>query len=403
MLERYLQNSIQEILASRSLKYFGSALALTHVFSFWFWTNNGNLLLKYLRDPFRVCWPIYSQCYKYTFASDLMVHAILGIYGVLALTCFLAFLIKAFNSYAYPLLLFLFFFKLFIFFQDYRFMGNYHYMPLWVSIAYLFFPDKIRTTFFLIPLFYFFAGILKFNVEWLSSVSFTKPIALSAKLLEWLCAYVPFLEMLMVWGLLSKKRLIFWFTFMQLFCFHFFSYFIVGIFYPAIMACLLTVYIFVRNFELNFNEIKMNILSLNKPSMVFLAAFVILQLPPFFYSGDSALTGEGRMFSLNMLDANVQCDDFIFLKYQNGQIREAPRKSLNQLGVRINCDPLVIFAEASTYCRSEKNRPDFIDLDLGLTAKRTSDASFQKIIEIRDFCKSKSWIDVAGGIHKPAH
>ena len=398
MFTIYLQKNRQEIQNSRVLTYFGAALAISHLLTFFYWMRGGNLLLKYLRDPFRICWPLFPKCYAFDISSDWMVHTILGFYAALAVINTLLFLINRWSRLAYFLSAILFFFKLAVFLQDYRFMGNYHYMLFWAQFAYLFLPNKTQTIMLLIPLFYFFAGSLKFNVEWLSSATFIRPVPLPVKLVEWLCAYVPILEMLLVWGLISKNRFIFGMTFLQFVGFHSFSYLVVGFFYPGIMACLLSLYLLARRLDIHAIYDHLHFLKLPRSSQAFLVIFALIQFTPYLYAGDPTLTAQGRMLSLNMLDAKSQCDDFIFLKYRNGVITEAPRLS-RSVGVRLNCDPLVIFAEAYRYCRSEEAQTDFVDLDLGLAAKRTTDESYQQIFAIRNFCQSKPWIDVLGGIH----
>jgi hypothetical protein len=42
-----------------------------------------------------------------------------------------------------------------------------------------------------------------------------------------------------------------------------------------------------------------------------LAGFSLLQLVPYAFPGDSAITGQGRLFALHMFDAQVVCESHV--------------------------------------------------------------------------------------------
>src|SRR5690606_33730392 len=150
---------------------------------------------------------------------------------------------------AYFLLLLATGLKAFVYLNDYRFMGNFHYMHYWALVAFLFILDKIRTLQFLIVFFYVAASLLKFNLEWLSGAAMLRETFLQGKWLEWACYYVVLLESFFVWGLLSRKPRLFGLTFGQIVLFHLYSFLVVGFYYPSIMACLLSILVLSRHYK----------------------------------------------------------------------------------------------------------------------------------------------------------
>ena len=118
---------------------------------------------------------------------------------------------------------------------------NQHYMAFFVALVFLAFPAKRRLLQYLIVLFYFWAGTLKLNRDWLSGeVSSTGEVrGCPTGWCRSACAYVVVLEMVLVFGLLSRRRWLFWATLGQLLLFHVMSYPVVGFYYPSLMCALL--------------------------------------------------------------------------------------------------------------------------------------------------------------------
>src|SRR5262249_35968838 len=149
------------------------------------------------------------------------------------------------------------------------------------------------------------------NHEWLSGAALYKPIwFFTGAWLPVACTYVVVLEIVLVWGLFSKKNWIFWLTMVQLGLFHIFSWPVVGFFYPTLMFALLAIYLF-DHFLVQDEAQKRTLTWL---SYAFLALFSAAQVMPHLMPGDSALTGEGRIFGVHMFDALVQCEAYALLK-----------------------------------------------------------------------------------------
>jgi outer membrane protein assembly factor BamB len=288
-------------------------------------------------------------------------------------------------------------FKFGVFSLDYRFMGNYHYMAFLMSAAFLMVPGRRVFMPVLLCLFYACAATLKFNAEWLSGAALLRPSFLSPELEHLALAAVIPVELLVVWGLLLnpskslKDRKQFTFALFALGTFHAFSWHIVGYFYPLTMGLLLSIAwlpwllgertpeapSILRRFFSGKAHVSNYVLA-----VLFLGA----QVPQHLGTSDSTLTGEGRIFALNMLDAKSQCLSYAFAR-SVGRVEEIPVDG-DTLGIRIHCDPVVLYNRARAVCRERAQDPAFLDLDLYLVSKRTTDQSFRPVIASRDFCKT---------------
>lgn len=391
----FFKKNILEISQSKTLIFYGFILCLTHLWTVLFWTKgfSANKLQSVYNSSYEICWPWFESC-RLLPHSEILFDYIFSVYfGFVICGLFFFLFFKKFSSWAWAVLLVLTLFKFFLLFQDYRFMGNYHYMVFWVSLAYLLLPEKIKAISFFIVLFYFFAGTLKLNTEWLTSVTFLRPLGWDQKLIEIACGFIVYLELVLSFFLLSRK---FIFRISVLFIyivFHLVSIKVVGYFYPSIMSCLLMIFVLPVLFRERLEENRLR----SKFSLSMILLFILFQLVPYSFSGDSALTSQGRMFSLNMLDSMSECEEFFYLKYKK-EIVEVPRLSEAKYAVRIQCDPLVVFAEARKYCEDEKQNPEFVDMDIALISSRTSDPQFQKIFSYQNFCSRKLRISFLGGI-----
>ncbi|MCM2280915.1 MAG: PQQ-binding-like beta-propeller repeat protein, partial [Bdellovibrionaceae bacterium] len=406
MIRNYIASQIQEISALRALRFFGAALALTHFFTAIFWLRSDFTPSAFAYDAFHVdlsspewsqfpiCWPQLPNCQAWRILPTSGVVPMLLVYGGGALLSALLFVRGTRMTVAYTSLCALFVFKLYLFSLDYRLMGNYHYMPFWIAVAYLLLPAKRTLIPALLVGFYVAAGALKFDKEWLSGAALVRPAMLNGALLRFLLAYVVFLEVVLAWGLLARRPLVFWPIFSQFVIFHLFSFHIVGPFYPMTMACLLSILILDRQLELSPEPATASsertgrfLITRPVPRVVplTLAVFMAFQFYPATIPGDSAITGEGRMFALNMLDAKTQCDPTIYARFKNRT--EELSYQRRDLGIRIWCDPIVYWNMARTLCERHRKNPDFVDLDLFLTGRKSTEHVQKKVIELRDFCK----------------
>lgn len=476
---KYLKSQIQEISSYKCLCWYGCFLSLTHVVTFFFFHNNGTVYNFLTKNANTLCWPQLPFCEYLRFLSPIGVQVLLYVYLCMALFAVFLFLYSAclksslvtsasgsaLNNgehisslsplskinlhkklvlYAYCLLLIINIVKGYVFFMDYRFMGNYHYMPFLVSFVYLFIRQKLFFIPLLIVCFYFFAGLLKIsNFDWLTGLAFLEnlkfPLFFNESITMILCFYVVCLEIIGVWSLvfiqtnfkvgeLFKNFVFFkWKTvaenlkhidiktiwkiiiYFQLILFHILSYFIVGYFYPLIMFCLLSLFFFMfiwneqseilssfdgKLHNLKSNGLRQNFLKVKSlggrtgkmfPGIIFMCLVVLGNLLSVFIPGVSGLTGEGRWYGLNMYDAHTQCDSQIFLKFKNKIVQES-FSGYREYALRIRCDPYIDFNTVKKICAFYKNDPEFMDLDWSFYSKLRSDLSYKRLVNEKNVC-----------------
>jgi hypothetical protein len=379
----------REIQADISLQWLGAGLALTHVLTYFFWDGAGSLR-SYLSGPVRVCWSFYQGCASDPGAMLRGVDAYFIFYLILGVVTVSLFLIRKTVSSACLLLLVLTLLKAAVLVQDYRLMGNYHYMPFWMTGAFLFFPRKKHVCAVLLALFYFGAGLLKLNPEWLSGAAMIRPPMISGKLLEWAVALVVFMELFLVFWIFSGrlwKRVA---ALATLVLFHAFSWHIVGFFYPMVMFSLLSFLV------INVGEgLKPD---WRAPALYPVPiVFLVCQLIPLLFFPNSAVTGEGRILALNMFDAKTVCQSDILLRNGTDVVELPPL--LENLGVRIACDPLVHLAQARAYCEIAKEE-DLPSISVRLVSKPTVAGENQTLLALAadDVCRQPPKVTWWGGI-----
>ena len=334
-------------------------------------------------DEDSVCWPLFPDCDRvrsHLTASGVrdavVLYCALGVLAAIlfarrrcgpALALFLAASVLGTLLYA----------------LDYRLRLNQTYMFGWVVLAFLFAPDKRQVTALLVALFYFWAGTLKLNREWVSGAAlYARPLFVPESLLPLACVYVLLLELVVVWGLFAPSARVRWCVYAQLLLFHAVSWPVVGYFYPLLMLGLTAIY------PLTWLRERGGVARvgwMSRAPAVVAALFSGAQLVPYLFPGDSAITGEGRTFALHMFDARVEC--------RGGAILRAPSSARSRallindrLEPRLRCDPIVLFAEATRLCRLLAARPEPPAVDVAIDAKRSSDDAMQPLLHIGDFC-----------------
>lgn len=250
------------------------------------------------------------------------------------------------------------------------------------SVAFLFLPGRRRFLKALIALFYVWAGLLKLNREWLSGAALPEPIWLfEGRWLVAACTYVVVLEVLLIAGVFARRPWVFWGTMAQLAAFHVFSWPIVGFFYPTLMFLLLAIYVLDR-----LGPADPEPSGLRWTAALLLGLFSLLQLKPHLVPGDSALTGEGRVFAVHMFDARVECRAAALIKTADGRARRVDL--YRPLPVRIRCDPLIYWSRANALCRQLERSGVPGDIDVSLHSRRTTDLEMTDVIDVRRWCAS---------------
>ena len=409
-LTRTFASRIDELRADTALTLFGAALAGANIVTFVQWKFHNGVPLMIGRGRESLCWPFWESCHAYALPVPI-VNAGLWLYLLLAVVTAGLFLARRVTA-GYWLLLIVNVIRVLVMLQDYRLKANHHYMLNWMVMAYLFLPYTRAMLRHVLVCIYFWAGALKLNPDWLTGAAlynqdqlwFPRSLAPAA------CVYVVVLEMVMIWGLYSRRGWVFWGTFAQLALFHYTSWAIVGFWYPTLMLCLLSILPMARLWPAAPRQAAAASPSARQWRFALAAAlallFASLQMVPRAFPGDTAITGEGRMFALHMFDALVQCEATMTYHLPEGD-RVDVRAETRKLPHRSRCDPLVYHALARNECARLAGRSAApVDFDLSLRSKRNSAASYTQVLEIRNFCaappryalwRHNEWITPAAG------
>ena len=374
----YFKNQIQEIESSLVLRIYGFFLSFIHVVTWVFWRKTVPGSLSDGMNSF--CWPFFTNCDIVHGLNETFVSVSLFVYLLISLGTAFLFLAKKVN-WAYGASIALFVFKFLIQIADYRFMGNYHYMPQLVTLAFLFLPRKEQLAPLLLVVFYFSAGLLKLNYEWLSGSALWRglPFTDNEYLFQLSTAAVVLLELLFVFGLLSKSNAVRWPTLAVFILFHIVSWHWVGYFYPLICLSMLTIYplLWYLKAKIDFK--------LHPSGYAYIFLILLAQAIPKLTSDDPALYGKDRILSLNMIDARAECMSSIVIHDNNKMIEFIPDK--RRFGSRVKCDEIIYLNFARNICHSYKVENEMPRVDLFLAARRKTDFHQRELLNITDFCK----------------
>jgi hypothetical protein len=385
-----LRANIDEIAGDPALRLYGALLALTHLLSFVHWRITQPLELFITRSPSPICWPFLPSCGALRFLDANGAVELAWAYAALALAGAALFLMgRRRAGLAWTVLLALTALKAAIVLQDFRLRLNQHYMAGVASLVFLFLPRKREAVRLIVVLFYFWAGALKLNGEWLSGSALynTDAFWIKGPLLPWACAYVVLLEMGLSWGLLARRAAIFWGTLLQFGLFHVFSWPVVGFFYPLLMFDLLAIHPLCRWLPGTRPETSpLDLLRGRAAASTWALAggFSLLQLVPLAIPGDSAITGEGRLFAVHMFDARIECEARYVVTLTDG--RQVTQAGPDDLPVRIACDPIVHWNVARNYCRRFAGDPRLRRLDVYLSSRHSDETRLRPVLAIDDFC-----------------
>jgi hypothetical protein len=394
-----LRRNVAEIDADVALQAFGAALAVTHLLTALLWLRVQPLAAMLAPGQDAVCWPFFEQCWAYRSVDPSAITLAVWGYAALGAVTFVVFAAGGRTRLAWLCLAVATAVKVAFLVQDYRLRLNQHYMALWASLIFLLLPHRRRTLAYLLVAFYVWAGTLKLNLDWLSGAALhgRQPYLVPAGLLPLACAYVVVLELVVAPMMLARRAWLFWPALAQVVAFHLASWGVVGFFYPLLMMALLTIFPLARWIPPPAGEATADLLALcagREPRTTYavLGAFAALQLVPWLYPGDATLTGEGRLLALHMFDARIECRATATLHHSGGREERIPIAT--PLPARIECDPIVYLSLANALCRRYGSRPDFIDLDLVLLARRASEPELRTLVDVEGFCDARPTYDL---------
>ena len=396
MIRAYLTMQVAEIRQDRALTVYGAALAFANVVTFAHWKFMVGVPLLIGRGADPICWPFFEDCAAWQLPVGVVNDGLWGylLLSIVTAVCFLRGRIRA----GYALLVLVNTIRVLVMLLDYRLRANQHYMLNWVLLGFLFLPGKRVLAHHMLAALYFWAGVLKVDPDWLSGATLYKQDQLwfPAGLVPIACAYVVVLEVVMIWGIYARRAFIFWFVVAQLFLFHYTSWAIVGFWYPLLMMCLLAILPLARIIVPPERHLFLApSRSRRRAAVVAVGALCLLQFAPRVFPGDTAVTGEGRMFALHMFDALIECDASFTYHLADGSEVVEHRNETTKMPHRSRCDPIIYYELARRACSRVggriavvrvANTAPVLDLDVRLRARRASSPSFVDVIDIRDFC-----------------
>lgn len=392
----FLRAQIAEIERDDALRWYGIAMAFLHVVTYLYWVDQRIVtFVNAQAEP--ICWPLLPACESVRVLSAGGVALLLRAYFAMAIGAGLLFAFRRLVPWAYAGLVLVNVLKLAVMLLDYRLRMNQHYMGFFATFTYLLVPGKRDALRVLVALFYFWAGTLKLNWEWVSGAGLYRPMwPFTGSGVIVACAYVIVLELGVAWGLLAQRAWIFWAAFAQFLLFHALSWQVVGFFYPLLMFAILAIFPLSR-LVAPPDRPEGLLIALWRGreawSVYALAAlFSVLQLIPYAFPGDRALTGQGRLYALHMFDARATCVGWADLHHADGTTTRRDLKL--PVDTRIACDPIVYFNRARNLCRQrDAGRVAFEDLDLFLSARRSSEGELKRVIATRGFCARRERYD----------
>ncbi len=377
-----------------------------HILTFFHWKLTIPLveILDISQGP-AVCWPFFEDCLKWRVLSTGAWRNILWGYLAFAVLTSVLFLKIRLISLAWWSLVFLNLFKSALLFQDFRLQLNPHYMTFWITFVFLFIPAKRRVLQYLVVFFYFFAGTLKFTPEWISGAALldTKPLGVPTSLIPAACMYVMMLELIFIWGLLSRKNWIFWGVLVQIIIFHVTSWPLVSFFYPMVMYSILSIFLLSRYLadparlaQTTSQEVSLRLLFRGKEAnevYAVLITFALFQCVPYFFPGTASISGEGRLFALHVYDARVECKASVIVHTTSGQSHNF-KLTAPYMVPRIACDPAVYFSLGKDLCRRLPQKAGYKSFDLHMSTRRWGEQKFRAMIDQHDFCRANLHYDL---------
>lgn len=391
----FFRRNFDAIAADGALRFYGAALASVHILTFCYWRVRAVDTRLAAGRP-AVCWPFFENCADFRLLGAGEIRIYLWIYLGLAVLGVLLFLRRR-VAWGWAVLALLTLMAVLVWTQDFRLRLNQHYMVLIVSLIFLLLPNKRRLLQYQIVAFYFWAGLLKLDPEWLSGAAlYRKPLGVPESLIPAACAYVVILETIVVFGLFSRRPWIFRAALAQLLLFHATSWSVVGFYYPLLMLALLAIFPLARAYGSEEPAPGLRrLLAGREPASTaaFLSCFCFLQIVPWLMPGDSAITGEGRLFALHMFDARVECEAELVLHRAAGSIDRVPLRL--RLPTRIKCDPIVYLNIGRAFCRRGCSPANpCISVDLSLRSRRRTDPELRPVIDLKDLCKGGTRYDL---------
>lgn len=393
-MRAFLAAQIGEIRESPLLRLLGIALVVTNFFALYhfLWSDGDGALVDAMSNQLPVCWPFFEGCRSLRpwFAANYETFALW--WGGISAVAAAFFLFRGTVGVAYGLSAVALVMKYAIILQDYTLMGNFHYISLVAWISFFLVPGKLASHRLLLVTVYFCAGLVKLNSEWISGSILAQQLtplpnlafALGSETTRKVLAnFNILLELFLVFLLLARNRAPFTAGVALFTAFHLASWPVVGRTFPGTMLSLLiplwALALWPRAFRRGLIEA-----GPRRAAFVLPVAVLALQIPSLVADRDPALSGEARIWAVNMLDSHPTCDSFYLLRSPAGDWVDFSGLRSEQ-GPRIQCDPIVAIEVLEGFCL--RFSPDDVrDMDVALYSRRSHETAARPVFEVRSFC-----------------
>lgn len=331
--------SLGEVRDSLPLTLILGSLTLSYYISFARFFYRSDTTIAGIEQGTNVCWSYFQSCRDLLFLHTLPYGysqpvLYMALFGLLVLTVY--FLLKRDVVSAHMSLIpaYLWHAAVTLLLTN-TLTGNYDYYILIVGAVALFLPHKLFFARLMIVLFYFLSTVAKIHPTWVlgtyfSALSTGLPLFPDSTIPIW-TNLVIFMELVAVWLLLSRNRVLQRSVLVFFVAFHLYSGILVGYLYPTIVLPLVLILFGPLN---QYQPVPLDRKSLwgwALVSILFVGQFVPLAIP-----GDAKLTLEGNRFGLYMFEANHQCVSSWTEKMSDGSEQSQRRESFN---APQRCDP----------------------------------------------------------------
>lgn len=375
--------AVDEIVQSVTLQRVAWLLLFGWFVEFFVWSRFGDFTVNAVEAGRHLCWPFFQSCGEWYFlaqeplgASHYLFYALLF---ALVIAAGWALMTRRF-SLAHVLFVLFLLWELTVMLMAMRLAVNYWYFHLFFALLFLFPFGKLFLLRLGAVLLYFFSGLIKLNDTWLTGSYFT---ALQEGLYLIPDALIPvatnaviFMELVLVWFLLSSRRVLRLPVVGLLFLFHVYSAIYVGFVYPAITLPVVLVLFLSQE---RSAQITRALHPRNIAGGVLIGAFVIVHAIPYVIAGDVRITGEGNRFGMYMFEANYQCQARATVVHTDGSEETETSRSFyaNQ-----RCDPYAHYFYLQERCARESGIARIAwTFDTSING-----SPLMRIVDVRDAC-----------------
>jgi hypothetical protein len=381
----------------QTLQYIAWVLLFGWFLEFYTWFQYSDFTQNAVDAGRHLCWPFFQSCGDWYFLAQFpyanthgLVYAIL--FGLLVFTAFS--LARSEYRRAIPIFWIFFAWECIVLLFSMRLATPYWYFHVFFVALFLLPSAKIAFLRIGTVLLYFFAGLLKLDAGWLQGAYF-KSLAegvyfVPDTLIPFATNMVIAMELVLVWGLFSRRTLVRRSVIGVLVAFHMYSVLYVGFAYPAVILPMILV--------LFWNDpIERLPTRRDVAGWILIALLIVSNLSPFLVSGSARkFTLEGNKYGVFMFDANYQCkSEAVFIHNDGSEETESSETT----SAKARCDPYAGFFYLKQRCIQDPS----IEKIVWSMQTSVNGSPFLKIVDVENACDLEyrasthnEWIKIPG-------